>query len=135
MTPICHLPGSLPGRAVCYSAQIHGAPPSCLLWFASYGNNGSLPSPSASPTRCCCPLKKATGCHCGARGRPPPQEDPTATSIPLPKLPSVCYAPAASFARFASVSSCWYMSAHSGVTPYRPTSADRRELRVFPVSP
>lgn len=43
--------------------------------------------------------------------------------------------PVAIFLLLTSTNSRWYVSAHSGVTPYSPTSGERKALRVQPVSP
>lgn len=43
--------------------------------------------------------------------------------------------PAASFFFLASARSLWYVSQHSGMTPYRLTSGERRALSVLPTSP
>lgn len=43
--------------------------------------------------------------------------------------------PAASLFLLASARSLWYVSPHSGITPYKPTSGERRALRVLPTSP
>lgn len=43
--------------------------------------------------------------------------------------------PAASLFFLASARSLRYVSPHSGMTPYKPTSGERRALRVLPTSP
>lgn len=69
------------------------------------------------------------------RGFFTPGSDSTCNNLEIISLMATCGLPATIFLLLTSDSSRWYVSAHSGVTPYSPTSKERKALRVWLTSP